>query len=503
MTRMKKNTLRISSLVLCMTAMGCGVSNELSRAPVVGIVQDHQVPILIRATSEGTARIEYKKSDVDESAFTSWGTLSSDNDLSTSVTLGQIEADTGYIYRVEFEQQAYSEWFSFRSFPAAGEPGKFSFMFSSCMRETYKDYNIFEQVERFSPTFIALLGDQMYGDYDGDLNRLEEYLSDDGQRSTLIEEGEIVLDDNSILEAFRSKYDRIFDQNYQHMASRFPMVATWDDHDYGDDNSDATYPYKDEAKKVFKENYPDYAYEDEDGGLYYRFSISDVDVFVLDSRWYRVPMQDSEGAEKKMLGDRQLEWLLTGLRESQASVKLVLSSVSLNDYGGDTSSGRSGYDSWMGYKYERDLFLSFVKDNDISGVLVFSGDQHYPSAHILNWDAPLTEVSRSDKAIEYSLSDLGSAVFDFSASPLNYKKAAGHLLIPENQTNPAFSHELFRPDWAIPSEPVEGAPLVIGSVFGLVEVDTESSSKNVSVGFYELDAETEEIGEIYRVTIGF
>ncbi len=483
--------------------MGCDKPNELLRAPVVGIVLDNQVPILIKATDAGNVRIEYQKLDAENSAFTEWGTLSETNGLSTNLYLNNLDDGTEYRYRVEFEDGKYSEWDQFRSFPAVGEPGRFSFVFSACLREKYLGFNIFERIEQVTPTFVALLGDQMYGDYDGDLNTLEEYSTNDSLRKKMLAEGEVILSDKTVLQAFRNKYGRVFDENYQKMASRFPIMATWDDHDFGKDNSDGGYPYKAEAKRVFKENYPAYPYEDEEGGIYYKFSISDVDVFVLDARWYRVPMQDAEGEEKTMLGDEQLSWLLNGLKESEAAVKIVFSSVSLNDYGGDTSSGRGGFDSWMGYKYERTKFLSFIEENQIHGVLVFSGDQHYPSAHILNWQAPLNAVSHSEKMIEYSLHDLGSAVFDFSASPLNYKRATGHPLIPENQENPAFSFEIFRPNWAMPKETAEDPPLVIGSVFGLAEVDTESSPGKVSVAFYELNPETEEMAEIYRIGITF
>lgn len=500
---MNKRVLQFTALMIFLVVTGCGEPNELFRAPVVGIGQNNQVPILIKAKGSGKARIEYQKPDAEKSVFTEWGNLSDMNAWSTNLNLNDIDFDTQYKYRVEFENGKYSKWYQFKSFPAVGKPGKFSFIFSACMREKYMGFNVFEKVEQFSPTFVALLGDQMYADYDGDLNTLELYGNSDSLRQAMLAEGEIVLSDETVLEAFRNKYNRVFDENYQKMASRFPLMATWDDHDYGKDNSDGTYPYKDEAKRVFKENYPAYPFEDPAGGIYYRFSVADVDVFVLDTRWYRDPMQQEGEQQKKMLGDEQLNWLFTGLKESQASVKIVFSSVSLNDYGGDTSSGRPGYDSWMGYESERNEFLSFVEENEIMGVLVFSGDQHYPSAHILNWQAPLSVVSQSENMVEYSLDDLGSAIFDFSASPLNYKKAAGHALVPENQDNPAFSFEIFRPDWAIPREIVKDAPLVIGSVFGVAEVDTESVPKKVSVTFYELDPEIAEMAEIFRIKISF
>jgi len=171
--------------------------------------------------------------------------------------------------------------------------------------------------------------------------------------------------------------------------------------------------------------------------------------------------------------------------------------------GGDTSSGRPGYDSWMGYKFERNKILCFIEENHIQGVLVFSGDQHYPSAHLLNWKFPLKTVSHSERSVEYFIKDLGSAVFDFSASPLSYKKATGHPLSPENQKDKKFSFEIFRPEWAVPRETTEDTPLVIGSVYGFAEVDTESSPQKVSVIFYELDPEIADMAEIYRIVITF
>ena len=93
----------------------------------------------------------------------------------------------------------------------------------------------------------------------------------------------------------------------------------------------------------------------------------------------------------------------------------------------------------------------------------------------------------NENSIEFSLQNLGTAVFDFSASPLNYKRATGHPLIPKNQKNPLFSFEIFRAAWGIPKNTIEDEPPVIGSVYGLAEVNTESSPKRISVKFYELN----------------
>jgi hypothetical protein len=208
-------------------------------------------------------------------------------------------------------------------------------------------------------------------------------------------------------------------------------------------------------------------------------------------------MDEDDNEDKTMLGEEQLEWLLNNLKLSTAPFKIIFSSVSMNDYGGDTSSGRDGFDSWMGYTFERNKILSFIEENQIYGVMVFSGDQHYPSGHILNWNIPLNSVSQTDTSIVYSLSDLERAVFDFSSSPFHYTRAAGHPLIPGNQNDPLYSFEVFRVEWGHPG--FNNGELT--SVYGLVEVDTRNSTKTVSVTYYELDSENEIMNWLYNITV--
>ncbi|TDI74119.1 MAG: T9SS type A sorting domain-containing protein, partial [Bacteroidetes bacterium] len=444
---------------------------ELSRSPILGLHQGNQTSIQVKGKTTGTVRAVYHEVNDSQDTFSNWTRLSYANDLTANLALQGIKYNSSYEYQVEFEDGSHTEWFSFTTFPEQSQPGEFSFVFSACVRDKNAPHPVFQSIYDRSPTFVALLGDQMYADYDGDINS--------GPSA-------------SVLTGLRAKYDRNFDEYFQTMSSQTPVVAIWDDHDYGQDNADRTYGYKNETRKVFKETFPDYPFQVDDGGLYYQFAVADVDFFVLDTRWYRSPMQTSDVEGKTMLGEEQLLWLLTGLKESTAPFKMIFSSVSFNDYGGDTSSGRGGFDSWMGYKFERDNILTFIEENQIEGVLVFSGDQHYPSAHILNWETPLNSYSETDTSIVYSLSDMKSAVFDFSASPLHYTRASGHRLQDGNQENPLYSFEVFRKEWS---------NRALTSVYGLVEVDTKSDVKSVSVKFFELESDDSNMVELYRITV--
>ncbi|MCF6270813.1 MAG: alkaline phosphatase D family protein [Melioribacteraceae bacterium] len=498
---MLKKTLTILLFLSIFISCDNKKTNEFLRLPMVGLILNNQVPILVKAVSDGTVRIEYKKLETGSISSTKWGNLTEENSFSTSLVLKNLDYNSEYKYRVEFDDNNFSKWFSFKTFPEQRKPGKFSVVFSSGMREKYSTPYVYENIKKMSPTFVALLGDQMYGDYDGNLNKLEEYLANDYLRKKKIEEGEVMLKEKTVLDAFRGKYHRTFVESFQHMSSEIPIMGIWDDHDFGQDNNDRTYPYKEIARKVFLETYPTYPYELETGGIFYRFLIADVDAFVLDTRWYRSPMQNAEGEDKIMLGEKQLAWFLNGLKQSTARIKIIFSSIPFNDYGGDTSRDRPGYyDSWMGYKYARNKVMSFIKENKITGVVILSADQHYPSTHILNWKAPIKHVSKTDTSVVYSLSELDNAIFDFSSGPFNYKKAAGHPLLPENQKNPLISYEVYRPAWAMP-ENKEDRPTVSASVFGMAEIDTESSPATVTVKFYELDKETKNMVEIYKISL--
>lgn len=452
--------------------------DTLRRAPIIGIPTNQDVPVLIKGIDSGRVRLQYRQAgQLDVRDSTAWYDLVDVHDFTTAITLPALDPQSIYEYRVEFEGGSTTPWYSFKTFPESGVPEKFDFIFSACFRVKNQPHPIFDHIKDMAPVFVALLGDNMYADYDGDVNA--------------------GADETRIL-AFRTKYDRNLEEHFQTLSSSIPIMAIWDDHDYGRDNSDGTYPYKEEAKQVFKETFPPYPYETEEGGLYYRFSVADVDFFVLDTRWYRTPMQATDGPEKTMLGETQLAWLLNGLRNSRALFKIVFSSVSLNDYGGDTSSGRLGLDNWAGYLFERELIMAHLAANNLKGVLFFSGDQHYPSANILNWSQLPEAVESTDSSAIYSLSEVGNAVFDFSASPFNYKRAGGSTPYDHNPPDPRYSFEIYRAPWAYPGVIRTSAST---AVYGYAAIDTKSQIPSITVSFHEMDSETMEINELYKVVV--
>ena len=59
-------------------------------------------------------------------------------------------------------------------------------------------------------------------------------------------------------------------------------------------------------------------------GVFGRVRYGDVDIFLLDDRWYRSANDALDGPDKTMFGAAQLAWLRDALIYSHAPVKLVV-----------------------------------------------------------------------------------------------------------------------------------------------------------------------------------
>ncbi|WCL82107.1 alkaline phosphatase D family protein [Saprospira sp. CCB-QB6] len=160
-----------------------------------------------------------------------------------------------------------------------------------------------------------------------------------------------------------------------HFLQSCPQYATWDDHDYGPNNSDANFPLKDTALNVFKKVWANPYYGEEDNpGVYSHFSQENCDFFLLDSRYYCI----TDGAEedRTLFGKKQMDWLKRQLKQAKGDFKFIFSGTQLwpkLDKG----------DHWDHFPAERKDFLDFLQKEKIKGVVVISGDRHYSELNCL------------------------------------------------------------------------------------------------------------------------
>jgi len=242
-----------------------------------------------------------------------------------------------------------------------------------------------------------------------------------------------------------NSYDNMFDRNLkvrnlfpvlQVFLAQQPNYAIWDDHDYGWNDADRTFPLKDTSLKVFKGFWPNiYSTKDSAKGNYFSYRYYDAEFFMTDDRFYRDPEGDTSGL---YFGPVQLAWLKNKLSSSNATFKFICSgSQVLNDsyYG----------ESYAKYPKERNNLLDFIAENNIKGVIFLSGDKHFSEMSKRDW--------KGYPMYDFTSSPLTSPVFKLHTSgfvnnyslpgTLLYRKNFGEISISGEPGNRTCKMEIF------------------------------------------------------------
>ncbi|MEZ4826956.1 MAG: alkaline phosphatase D family protein [Bacteroidia bacterium] len=275
------------------------------------------------------------------------------------------------------------------------DPPEFNFALGSCAYindEPYDrpgnpyggDYRIFQSIHKKNPDLMIWLGDNTY-------LREADWYSNTG----------II---------HRYTHTRHVDELQALLAST-AHYATWDDHDYGPNDSDYTFRDKDLTYRAFQLFWgnPSYGIGNK-GGVTTSFEWGDAQFFLLDNRYFRDPNNRKSG-KKSILGEEQLQWLIDALVGSTAKIKFVC-------IGGQVinTSGESETYSAIAPE-ERDYILNTIAAEGIKNVIFLTGDRHH------------AEFSVFEK--------YGVKIYDFTTSPLtagihNHPEEANTLRVPDS-----------------------------------------------------------------------
>lgn len=250
------------------------------------------------------------------------------------------------------------------------DPPAFKFAIGSCSfindpvddrPQPYGDgYEIFNKILEKDPDMMLWLGDNIY-------LRTPDFLTESGIRH-------------------RHRHTRAT-RELQPLLGSVHHYATWDDHDYGPNDSDGSYVNKKITEKVFNDYWGNLNTDAAQiGGITSHFPYHDVEFFMMDNRYHRDPNRQIT-SDKAYLGDAQLEWLINALTASSASFKIVV-------VGGQTISSAAVYENYATYPEERERLLKRLHEERIEGVLFMSGDRHH------------TEISKLERKDAYPLIDI-------------------------------------------------------------------------------------------------
>jgi len=232
-----------------------------------------------------------------------------------------------------------------------------------------KDSSIFEAMAKEKASFMLWLGDNWY-------TREADYYSQWGLW-------------------YRASRDRGLPV-LQNFLKSMPHYAIWDDHDYGPNDADKSFVFKETSRNVFVNYWANPSYGQEGQGIYTRVSYGDCDFFLMDDRYFRSnddmePLADGKpNPLKRMWGAIQMEWLKNALLQSKAPFKFIVT-------GSQTLNLASPYDCLQDYPVEFEELMGFLSAEKINGLLFLTGDRHH------------SEVIRYDRRENYSLYDITSS----------------------------------------------------------------------------------------------
>ncbi len=161
---------------------------------------------------------------------------------------------------------------------------------------------------------------------------------------------------------------------WQDLVATTAVYATWDDHDYFNNDRSGIPPRFTEAdraavRRVWTQswNNPSSGFEDRGQGIFFRTRLGPCDVIMLDTRFFRT----QPGQADSFLGADQMRWLADQLAATTGPFVILTSGTMWSD---DVSAGKDSWGVWDPPGRER--ILSIIEERRIGGVLLLSGDRH-------------------------------------------------------------------------------------------------------------------------------
>jgi alkaline phosphatase D len=255
-------------------------------------------------------------------------------------------------------------------------------LLASCLDEEKGEAPALMSMAKEGADLALFVGDNVYGDRDGrgyvnnqaDLDELKESFADLAARD-----------------------------DFKALRQAVPMMASWDDHDYGANDAGKEFPFKGLAERIH-ENFWGLNTQDvgQWPGTYYARSFGPegqrVQVIMLDTRFFRSKLTPTDdwgkkgkerylpapaGSMQDMLGAAQWTWLENQLQQP-ADIRLIASSIQVMPT-------VHGWEAWSTMPDERQRLFNLVKRTGANGVVFLSGDRHtsfiYEEADVLPYAA--------------------------------------------------------------------------------------------------------------------
>lgn len=226
--------------------------------------------------------------------------------------------------------------------------------------------------------------------------------------------GDNIYGDTYSMDTLRKKYGMLeAKKEFQDLRSSTRLLATWDDHDYGWNDSGRHYPFKEESKEIFLDFFgvADSSVLEHEGIYQSKIFGGEgrrLQVILLDLRTFRDHLLPYNGnrqgqpgfdyeldyspyttSDSTLMGEQQWLWLEDQL-QVPADIRIIASSSQF----GIT---HNGYEAWANFPHEQKRMTDLIRKTKAEGVLFISGDVHYAEISKLEVDGlyPLYDITAS------------------------------------------------------------------------------------------------------------
>ena len=238
--------------------------------------------------------------------------------------------------------------------------------------------------------------------------------------------GDNIYADTDDMSKMKKDYEDLKNQNgYLQLIENLPIMATWDDHDYGFNDSGTEFHKKEEAQKLFLDffNVDKNSPRRKQAGIYtakqFKTKEGIIKVIVLDTRYFRTALKKAAIESKKryipnidvnssILGKEQWAWFENELITSKADFNIIVSSIQI-------LSSEHGFETWGNFPNEAEKLKNSIAKSKAKGVFMLSGDRHiseFSKTTISNLNYPL---------IDFTSSGLTHAYTSFVSEPNQYR----------------------------------------------------------------------------------
>ncbi len=227
--------------------------------------------------------------------------------------------------------------------------------------------------------------------------------------------GDNIYGDSRSMDTLRAKYGRLAAKpEFQRLTQNTRVLATWDDHDFGWNDSGKYYSGKYESRDIFLDFWKEPANSPrrQHNGIYtaeyFTYGDKTLQIILLDNRtfrsnlllanpkapkdkkyFYNLDYLPHTSPDSTLLGAEQWAWLEQELKKP-ADIRLIGS-------GSQFSIEYNGYEAWANFPHEQQRMLDLIKSTRANGVIFLTGDVHYGEISVLKPEGqyPIYDVTSS------------------------------------------------------------------------------------------------------------